>query len=116
MLNAVMNKFKKFITFFVFALFFTIIGYEYPMIIDNSKKYFKYKLKNADFIDSFINKTGDIEKLYSQIKDNVDSNFNEVPDNLFSLNSKNLLFQKNNSFYISADDEGIYETSFGNFR
>ena len=34
----------------------------------------------------------------------------------FGLNSKNLLFQKNNSFYISVDSEGIYETSFGNFR
>ena len=49
-----MNKFKKFITFFVFALFFTIIGYEYPIIIDNSKKYFKYQLKKVGFIDSFI--------------------------------------------------------------
>ena len=34
----------------------------------------------------------------------------------FGLNSKNLLFQKDDSFYISIDSEGVYEISFGDFR
>lgn len=107
MLNAVMNKFKKFITFFVFALFFTIIGYEYPIIIDNSKKYFKYQLKKVGFIDSFINKTSDIEKLNSQIKDNVDSNFNEVPGNSFSLKYKKIMYidDRTSGFFVSDDSK-----------
>tara|TARA_E500000178_G_scaffold354871_1_gene425459 strand:+ start:1119 stop:2369 length:1251 start_codon:yes stop_codon:yes gene_type:complete len=34
----------------------------------------------------------------------------------FGLNSDNEMFQKNNNFYISVDNEGIYEIEFNNFR
>ena len=34
----------------------------------------------------------------------------------FGLNSKNVVFQKNDVFYISFDNEGIYELEFKNFR
>ena len=34
----------------------------------------------------------------------------------FGLNSDNEVFQKNNSFYISVDNEGVYEIEFKNFR
>ena len=34
----------------------------------------------------------------------------------FGLNSDNVVFQKNDVFYISFDNEGIYELEFKNFR
>ena len=34
----------------------------------------------------------------------------------FGLNSDNVVFQKNDIFYISFDNEGIYELEFKNFR
>ena len=34
----------------------------------------------------------------------------------FGLNSDNEIFQKNNVFYVSFDNEGIYELEFKNFR
>ena len=73
-----MKKLKKFITFFLIALFFTIIGYEYPMIIDNSKKYVKFKLKNVGFIDSSISESIVIKDLNNQTKEELDTNCNEV--------------------------------------
>ena len=55
MLNVIIKHFKKFMIFLFSALFFTIIRYEYPIIIKGPKKYAKYQIKNVGFKDSFIN-------------------------------------------------------------
>ena len=34
----------------------------------------------------------------------------------FGLNFDNTIFQRNNIFYISVDNEGVYEIEFKNFR
>ena len=107
MLNAIMKKLKKFITFFLFALFFTIIGYEYPMIIDNSKKYVKFKLKNAGFIDSFISESNVIKDLNNQTKEEIDTNFNEVSGNSFNLKYKKIINinERTSGFFVNHNDK-----------
>ena len=101
-----MKQVKKFIIFLLFALFFTIIGYEYPMIIEGPKKYVKFHLKNAGFKDSFINKKEDIIELNNQKDKELNNRINDISGNSFKLNYKKLLnFDgRTAGFFVSSLD------------
>ena len=109
MLNVIMKHFKKFIIFLFFALFFTIIGYEYPIIIEGPKKYVKYQLKNVGFKDSFINKKEDIIELNNLKDKDLDHRFNEIQGNSYKLSYKKLVnFDgRTAGFFVSSSNQKI---------
>ena len=47
-------KFLKKLIYIPLAAIFIFIGYEYPIIIEKPKKYFKFYLKKTGLTESFI--------------------------------------------------------------
>ena len=124
-------KFLKKLIYIPLAAIFIFIGYEYPIIIEKPKKYFKFYLKKTGFTESFIHSKQVIKTQENENSKNpldtaklIDGNSYDLKlEKILSFDGKtagvfidNKLFQQKNSFIISDDGEGLYKVSFENFR
>ncbi len=86
-----MNKSIKFIFIFLSILFFIFIGYEYPIIIDNTKKYVKYSLKKIGVINTFVSKHNDLKKVEKEKRDGLDNQINNIEGNSYNLEYEKII-------------------------
>lgn len=82
---------SKSIKFLLFALIFIFIGYEYPIIIDNSKKYAKFYLKKMGIINNFVSNKQDIDKIQVGKKEDITKQVYEIQGNSFDLNYEKII-------------------------